>query len=83
MSKYPLSNQLFELHQIDVNSDLATDIRRIEKQLNKSKLKLQSSKKLLNSIKTELQSTANNHRFMQVARPARTVLNLIKAYENT
>ena len=52
----------------------------MNKENNRLKSYIASFERDALKMQNELQSAANNRRFMQIARPARTCLNLLKPY---
>lgn len=47
-------------------------------ELNAAKLRIKQLEDAIRRIKQELESAAANRKFMQIAQPARTCLNIIK-----
>lgn len=78
--KTPISKHIIEKYNIDDQSDLARSIRSLEKSATKQQNEKARMKAAMLRIREEMKAPANNQKFMQVARPARTVLNLVKPF---
>lgn len=74
------SKRIIEKYGVDESSGLAQQIRTLEKIINKRNNEMARMKADFLRIKMELQSSANNHKFMQIARPARTCINIAKKW---
>jgi len=76
----PIAKRIIEAHNIDEQSPLARSIRSLEKSATKQQNEKARMKAAMLRIREEMKAPASNRQFMQVARPARTVLNLIKPF---
>ena len=76
----PISKSIIEKYNIDEQSDLARSIRSLEKSATKQQNEKARMKVAMVRIREEMKTPASNRQFMQVARPARTVLNLVKPF---
>ncbi len=79
--KTPITNNIIEKHGIDPNSPLASSIRNLEKATIRQITKSSQIKSALARIEVELKPAASNQKFMQIAKPARTCLNIIKNFK--
>ena len=59
-------------------ADLGMQIRRLERKLNAANERIKRLEEALTEIELAMKQPAANHRLMQIAGPARQVINIIK-----
>ena len=59
-------------------ADLGMLCRRLERELNAANDRIKRLEEALSEIELAMKQPASNHRFMQIAGPARQVINIIK-----
>ena len=59
-------------------ADLGMQIRRLERQLNAANERIKRLEEALDKIGEVMKRPASNHRLMQIAGPARQVINIVK-----
>ena len=58
--------------------DLANEMKLVERELNAANQRIKRLEEALNEIELAMKQPASNHRLMQIAGPARQVINIIK-----
>ena len=76
----PRTKQIVEECSMFEGSKEAAFMRTLEKENNRLQGRVDAMKRDMAKMREELEPAAGNRRFMQIARPARTCLNIIKLY---
>lgn len=80
MSRTPKTKAFLERSNLREDSEEAQFMRGLEKESNRLRIELEAVKRDLRTMREELTGPAGNRRLMQIARPARTCLNLIEEH---
>ena len=82
MSQTPITTNFVKEHGLDPNADEVAFMRKLEKKSNALSLAVKKKDQALKDIASELKRPAENHKLMQIAKPARTCLNIVKQSTN-
>jgi hypothetical protein len=76
----PQTRDFIALHNLHEGSAEASFMRKLEKQNNALQAVVSKMKRDMKTIEAELRPAAFNQKSMQIARPARTCINIAKKY---